>query len=85
MDILTFLGLYYRVALLIIFYFVVLEISIPRIRTIGWLDHIKICCWKWTYGHSGNGYSVATLSKSYYYRNHHAKFGNNRTILTYLN
>ena len=22
-------------------------------------------CLKWTYGHSGNGYRVATLSKSY--------------------
>ena len=34
-DILTFLGLDYRVALLIILYFVVPEIIIPKIRTIG--------------------------------------------------
>ena len=34
-DILTFLGLDYRVALLIILYFVVPGISIPKIRPIG--------------------------------------------------
>ena len=42
MDILTFLGLYYRVASLIIFYFVVPGISIPKIRSIGLLDHIEL-------------------------------------------
>ena len=48
-DILTFLGHDYRVASLIILYFVVPGISIP-----------KICpCLKWTYGHSGNDYGVA--------------------------
>ena len=44
MDILTFLGLYYRVASLITLYFVVPGINISKIRSIGWLDHIKICC-----------------------------------------
>ena len=44
MDILTFLGLDYRVASLITLYFVVPGISIPKIRSIGWSDHIKICC-----------------------------------------
>ncbi len=46
MDILTFIGLDYRVASLIKFYFVVPWINIP----------------KWTYVHSGNDYRVATLS-----------------------
>ena len=46
MDILTFLGLDYRVASLITSYFVVPGINIPKIRSIGWLDHIKICCLK---------------------------------------
>ena len=72
MDILTFLGLDYRVASLITLYFVVPGISIPKIRSIGQLDYIKIRCWKskkkstclkWTHGHSGNDYRVATLSK----------------------
>ena len=44
MDIFTYLELDYRVALLIILYFVVLGINIPKIRSIGWLDHINICC-----------------------------------------
>ena len=44
MDILTFLGLDYRVASLIALYFVVPGINIPKIRSIGWLDQIKICC-----------------------------------------
>ena len=69
MDILTFLGLDYRVASLIILYFFVPGISIPKIRSIGLLDHIKSkkksTCLKWTYGHSGNDYRVTTLSKSY--------------------
>ena len=73
MYILTFLGLYYRVASLIMLYFVVPGISIPKIRSIGLLDHIKIfvkkvkksTCLKWTYGNFGNDYRVATLSKSY--------------------
>ena len=43
MDIFTFLGLDYRVALLLILYFVVPGIIIPKIRSIGLLDHIKIC------------------------------------------
>ena len=43
MDILTFFGLDYRVASLTTFYFVVPGINIPEIRSIGWLDHIKIC------------------------------------------
>ena len=38
MDILTFLGLDYRVASLITLYFVVPGTNIPKI---GWLDHIK--------------------------------------------
>ena len=46
MDILTFLGLDYRVASLITLYFVVPGINIPKIRSIGWLDHIKISCYK---------------------------------------
>jgi len=46
MDILTFLGLVYRVALLITLYFVVPEINIPKFRSIRLLDHIKICCKK---------------------------------------
>ena len=41
MDTLPFLGLDYRVVLLIILYFVVPGINIPKI---GLLDHIKICC-----------------------------------------
>ena len=44
MDILTFLGLDYRVASLITLYFVVPGTNIPKIRSIGWLDQIKICC-----------------------------------------
>ena len=44
MDIFTFLRLDYRDALLITLYFVVLEISIPKIRPIGKLYHIKISC-----------------------------------------
>ena len=43
MDILTFLGLGYRVALLITLYFVVPGINLPKTRSIGWLDNIKIC------------------------------------------
>ena len=35
MDIITFLGLDYKVAFLIVLYFVVPGISIPKIRTIG--------------------------------------------------
>ena len=50
MDILTSLGLYYRVASLKILFFVVPGINIPKIRS---------------NGHSGNDYRVATLSKSY--------------------
>ncbi len=42
MYILTFLGLDYRDALLITIYFVVIGISIPKIRPIGWFYHIKI-------------------------------------------
>ena len=41
MNILTFLGLDNRVALLIILNFVVPGISILKIRSIGQLDHIK--------------------------------------------
>ena len=44
MDIITFLGLDYRVASLETLYFVVPGINIPKIRSIGWLDHKKICC-----------------------------------------
>ena len=66
---LNFFGLDYRVDSLITLYFVVPGIKIPKIRSIGWLDHIKICCskskkstcLKWTYGHSGNYYRVATI------------------------
>ena len=43
MDILTFLGLDYRVASLITLYFVVSGINIPKIRSIALLDPIKIC------------------------------------------
>ncbi len=46
MDILTFLGLDYMVALLIILHFVVPGNSIQKIKTIGYLDQIKICCIK---------------------------------------
>ena len=73
MEFITFLGLDYRVALLETLYFVVLGINKSKIRSIGWLDHKKFVvkkvkkstCLKWTYGHSGNDYRVATLSKSY--------------------
>ena len=41
MDI--FLGLDYRYASLITLYFVILGVSIPKIRSIGLLYHIKIC------------------------------------------
>ena len=44
MDILTFIGLDYRVASLTTLYIFVPGIKIPKIRSIGWLDHIKICC-----------------------------------------
>ena len=44
MDILTYLGLDYRVASLTTLYFVVPGVNILKIRSIGWLDHIKICC-----------------------------------------
>jgi len=44
MDILTMLGLDYRVASLKTLYFVVPGINIPKIWLIGWLDHKKICC-----------------------------------------
>ena len=44
MDILTFLGLDYRVASLFTLYFVVPGINIPKIRSIRRLVHIKICC-----------------------------------------
>ena len=55
MNILTFLELNYRVTLLITLYFVVPGINILKIRSIGWLDHIKkSTCLKWTYGHSVN-------------------------------
>ena len=45
-DIITFLGLDYRDALLITLFFVVLVISITKIKQIGKLYHIKICCLK---------------------------------------
>ena len=41
-DILTFWGLDYRDASLTILYLIVLGISIPKIRSIGWFYHIKI-------------------------------------------
>ena len=41
MDILTFLGLDYRVASLETLYFVVPGINIPKIRSIRWLDQKK--------------------------------------------
>ena len=44
MDILTSLGLDYKVASLIIMFFVVPGINIQKIRSNGKLDHIKICC-----------------------------------------
>ena len=44
MDMLTFFGIDYRVASLIILYFVVPGIRIPKIRSIGLFDHIKIRC-----------------------------------------
>ena len=42
MEILTFLRLDYRVASPITLYFVVPGISKPKIRSIRWLDHIKL-------------------------------------------
>ena len=42
MDLLTFLGLDYRGAPLIILYFVVLGISMPKIRSMKQLYHLKI-------------------------------------------
>ena len=44
MDILTYLGLDYRVASLITLFFVVPGINTPKTRTIGWSEHIEICC-----------------------------------------
>ena len=44
----------------------------------------KSAGFKWTYGLSGND-RVAALSKSNCYRNKHAKFEIDRTILTCLN
>ena len=41
MDILTLLGLDYRVASLIILFFVVPGINIPKIRSNGKFDHVK--------------------------------------------
>ena len=72
-DILSFLGLDYRVASLITLYFVVLGISIPKNqinRIITSHKNLlfktkKSACFKWTYVHSDNGYRVTTLSKSY--------------------
>ena len=61
MDILTFLGIDYRVALLITLYFVVPGINIPKI---GVKKVEKSTCLKWTYRHSCYDYRVATLSKS---------------------
>ena len=74
MFILTFLGLDYRVASLIILFFVVPGINIPKNqikRIIRSLKNLllkkveKSTCLKWTHGHSGNDYRVARLSKSY--------------------
>ena len=45
-DILTFLGLDYRDASLIIVYLIVIGISTPKIRSIELLHHIKISCYK---------------------------------------
>ena len=72
-NILTFLRIDYRDVLLIALYFVVLGISIPKIRTVELLYHIKFfcknskksICLQWKYRHSGNDYRVAKLSKSY--------------------
>ena len=63
-EILTFLGLAYRDASLKTLYLVVIGISIN--------NKIKKCCqngkestcFKWTYVHSDNDYSVATLPKT---------------------
>ena len=64
-----------KVASLITLYFVVPGINIPKFRSIRWLDHIKLCCWKskkkstclkWTYGHFGNDYIVASLITLYF-------------------
>ena len=70
-DILTFLGLVYRVASLITLYLVVLGISIKKSDE---SDNFNIqnllskskksTCFKWTYGLFGNDYRVAALSNS---------------------
>ena len=70
LDILTILGLDYRVAFITL-YFVVPGIKIQINRMIRSHKNLllkkvkKSTCLKWTYGHFGNDYRVATLSKSY--------------------
>ena len=44
----------------------------------------KSICFKKTQGNSGNNNKVATLSKTYCYMYHHAKFEIERTVLTCL-
>ena len=65
----TFLGLDYRNALLIILYFVVLGIRNSKIEWIGSLYHMKIyfiskksTCLKWTNGHSNNDYTTTGIT-----------------------
>ena len=60
-DILTYLGLDYRDALLITLYLVVIGISIKKCCQ----KRKKSVCFKWTYRLSGNDYRVAARSKSY--------------------
>ena len=72
-DILTFLLIEYRDAWTITLYFDILGFSIPKIRLIGLLYHIKNLSlkklktnmFKWTYGHSSENYNVAFHSQSY--------------------
>ena len=85
----TYIFRTFRVALLITLYFVVPGINIPKIRSIGLLDHIKFVVkklkkstyLKWTYGHSGYAFQIVPNN----YRNHHAKFEIDWIILTCLN
>ena len=71
MDILTFLWLVYRVINIILCYpgnqYTKNQINriIRSNKNLSLKKKKKSTWFKWTYGHSGNDYRVATLSKSY--------------------
>ena len=70
-EILTVLWLDYRDASLMILNLVVIGITVPKVRWIGLIYHIKnvvkkvrkTTCFKWTYRLSGNDFKVAKPSK----------------------